>query len=79
MASTQGKHKPIYAVSMANLSRDAKSKDYNSTDSLKIIKRDALKAARDLGYPERVHTMIRNCKNEAQVSNVMCDARKRYL
>lgn len=45
-------------------------------DSLKEVKKDAKKAARDLGYGKAVLARLDAAKTEGEVSNIMVNARK---
>jgi hypothetical protein len=54
--------------------------DYlTSNDSLKIYKKQAIEAARNLHYPPEVISKIKKCNSMGQVSIVMTSARQTYL
>ena len=50
-----------------------------SNDSLKLYKKQALEAARNLHYPPEVIDKIKKCKSMGQISIVMTTARQTYL
>ena len=43
--------------------------------SLNTKKKEALVAARELGYPRHIQERIENAKNEAQIQNALVDGR----
>lgn len=60
------KHKPSKGDTAAN--------PYSSA-SINVIKRRVIGIAKDLCYPESAIKALKNAKSEAEISNIMADAR----
>lgn len=63
--------KPWYTSIMA--------KDVSDQDPLRSYRRFALCACKDFGYPEEVYRRVKKAKSEAEIEQIMYDARNKYL
>ena len=63
--------KPWYTSIMA--------KDDVDKDPLRSYRKFALRACKDFYYPEEVYRRVENAKSEAEIEQIMHDARNKYL
>lgn len=55
------------------------AKDVSNQDPLRSYRRFALRACKDFGYPEEVYKRVKKAKTEAEIEQIMHDARNKYL
>lgn len=48
-------------------------------DPLNVYRKFALRACKDFYYPEEVYRRVKKAKSEAEIEQIMHDARNKYL